>query len=941
MRYIKVRGARTHNLKNIDVDIPRDELVVITGVSGSGKSSLAFDTLYAEGQRRYVESLSSYARQFLELMGKADVDLIEGLTPSIAIEQKVSNRNPRSTVGTSTEINDYLRLLFARAGVPVCPRHGHELRLQNISEMADAVLGIPAETRILVLAPIFRTPQPIPRELLADLQHKGYMRIRIDDAVLLIEDAEDMDLTQPHRLDLVVDRFRVRPDARQRIVEAFEQALAQGKGIASVLNLETGEKRDFSNLYACPECGYTVPELEPKMFSFNNPSGSCPDCHGMGLLEQFDPQRIVAFPDLSLASGAIEGWDSKNKYNFSQITDLSRALGFDAGTPWNELPEKVRNIILYGSEESFSFGYEGAKGQVIYRDHPFEGIIRASERRYGTTENEGVREKLQAWRSVGVCPTCRGQRLGEVARNVFIGTGADRKSISELSNLPLSELDAYFSRLQIEGNKKEIGQTLIHEIRSRLKFLIDVGVSYLTLDRRADTLSGGEAQRIRLAGQIGSGLSGVMYVLDEPSIGLHQVDNDRLIRTLQALRDLGNTVIVVEHDEDTIRAADYVLDLGPEAGTHGGKIIAMGTPKEICADPESLTGAYLSGQRQVFCPQKKKEPDGRYMRLKGACGHNLKNVTLEVPVGLMVAITGVSGSGKSTLINETLYPIAARQLNRANTFPLPYDAIEGLEYFDKVLNVDQSPIGRTPRSNPATYTGVFSAIRELFAEVPLAKERGYGAGRFSFNVKGGRCEACEGEGLVKVEMNFLPDVYVPCDVCRGSRYNRETLDVLYKGFNIAQILSLTVENAYEVFKAVPTISRKLKTLIDVGLGYVQLGQSATTLSGGESQRMKLAQELSKRSTGKTLYILDEPTTGLHFKDVDQLLQVLVKIRDAGNTLVIIEHNLDVVRAADWIIDMGPSGGSEGGRIVAEGTPEDISRSPSSETGKYLGNLKKL
>ena len=941
MGYIKVRGARTHNLKNVDVDIPRDQLVVITGMSGSGKSSLAFDTLYAEGQRRYVESLSPYARQFLELMGKADVDLIEGLSPAIAIEQKVSNRNPRSTVGTSTEINDYLRLLFARIGVPYCPHHNIPLSIHSISEMVDDVLAIPEETKIMVLAPIVKETQGTHQHLLNDLQVRGYTRVRIDGVMYQLPEWPELDAQCCHTIEVVVDRLKIRVDARQRIAESIEASLRLTKGIATVVDIDHNTERRFTDKFACPDCGYTVDVLEPKNFSFNSPQGSCRECSGLGLVEQFDPEKIVQFPDLSLSCGAIEGWDKRNKHNYPLLQALSEAMNFSLDTVWNELSDSVQKTVLYGTENTIAVTYEDGTGEKAVLEHPFEGIIPISERRYKNTDSETVKESYQRWRSLSKCPTCNGERLCEAARFTFIGEKEQKANFAKISSLSLAECFEYFQKLELIGSKAEIGKSIVEEIVNRLRFLLNVGIGYLTLDRRADTLSGGEAQRIRLAGQIGSRLTGVMYVLDEPSIGLHQVDNERLIETLKQLRDLGNSVIVVEHDEDTIRAADYVIDMGPAAGTHGGEITVQGTPKELEQNPKSLTGAYLSGKQTVCYSSKRLSPDGRCLTLHGATGHNLKNITVSFPVGLMTVVSGVSGSGKSSLINETLYPITARYLNRMmNVEALPYESIEGLEYFDKVINVDQSPIGKTPRSNPATYTGVFSAIRDLFAETPTAKERGYGPGRFSFNVKGGRCEACEGDGLIKVEMNFLPDLYVPCDVCHGNRYNRETLDVLYKGYNIAQVLDMTIESALELFSNVPAISRKLKTLVDVGLGYIKLGQSATTLSGGEAQRVKLAQELSKRSTGKTLYILDEPTTGLHFKDVDVLLGVLGQLRSAGNTLIIIEHNLDVIKAADWVIDIGPSGGDGGGQVVAEGTPEQVGTIPSSKTAKYLRNLEK-
>lgn len=936
MSDIRIRGARTHNLKNINLDIPKDKLVVLTGLSGSGKSSLAFDTLYAEGQRRYVESLSSYARQFLELMEKPDVDLIEGLSPAISIEQKGASKNPRSTVGTITEIYDYLRLLFARIGTPYCPHHGIPLKALPVSEIADKLLLQYQGKRTLLIAPLTRSKNTTAARVLEDLQARGYTRFRVDGEVVTIDDLPELH-DDAHTLDIVVDRLKIKEDSRQRIAEGVEAALRLSEGKVIVLDMESGKEEIFSDRYSCPYCGYTVPKLEPKLFSFNSPVGSCPTCNGMGTVEDWDLSKIVEFPELSLRSGAIQGWGCTQPYNFMLLEDLSKAKGISLDKPWQELPEQQQKKVLWGTEDNIPLTFISPKGEKITREAPFEGIVPASTRRYENTESTAVKAELDNWRSLQTCPACNGTRLNEAARHTFIGSGSQKKAIQEISEIPLNKADAYFRTLKLEGASLEIGKKLIDEILFRLKFLIDVGLSYLTLGRRADTLSGGEAQRIRLAGQIGSRLSGVIYVLDEPSIGLHQCDNERLINTLRSLRDLGNSVVVVEHDEDTIRAADFVVDMGPGAGTGGGEVIATGTPEEIERDPNSITGAYLSGRLKVQTEKSRKEPNGRFLTIKGASGHNLKNIDVSVPVGLMTVVTGVSGSGKSTLVNETIYQIAARTLNRAHTDPCPYKSSEGWEFFDKVIAVDQSPIGRTPRSNPATYTGLLTGIRDLFAETPIARERGYGSGRFSFNVKGGRCEACEGEGLIKVEMNFLPDVYVPCDVCGGTRYNRETLEVEYKGRNIAEVLDLTVDEALEVFSAVPVVSRKLRTLADVGLGYIKLGQSATTLSGGEAQRIKLAQELSKRGTGRTLYILDEPTTGLHFHDVSMLLSVLRKLKEAGNTLLIIEHNLDVIRAADWIIDMGPGGGDEGGMIVAEGPPEKIRENPASKTAQYLGN----
>lgn len=936
MSEIRIRGARTHNLKNIDIDIPKDRLVVLTGVSGSGKSSLAFDTLYAEGQRRYVESLSSYARQFLELMEKPDVDLIEGLSPAISIEQKGASHNPRSTVGTITEINDYLRLLFARIGVPYCPNHDIPLKALPVSEIADKILLKYQGKRTLLIAPVSKGRNSNVASLLEDLQARGYTRFRIDGEIVTIDELPKLE-EGAHTLDIVVDRLRVKEDSRQRIAEGAEAALRLSDGKVIAFDMDDNEEEVFSDRYACPYCGYSVPKLEPKLFSFNSPTGSCPTCNGMGEVDGWDINKVVEFPELSLRSGAVQGWSCTQPYNFTLLQDLSKAKHISLDEPWEKLSPEAQEMVLYGTKDKISLTFCSPKGEKITREQPFEGIIPMSNRRFETTESSAVKADLEKWRSLQTCPACRGARLNEAARSTYIGSGEHKKAIQDISALPLDKAEAYFRTLKLEGASLDIGKKLIDEILFRLKFLIDVGLSYLTLDRRADTLSGGEAQRIRLAGQIGSRLSGVIYVLDEPSIGLHQSDNDKLIHTLKTLRDLGNSVVVVEHDEDTIRAADYVVDMGPAAGVHGGEVIAAGTPKEIEADPNSLTGAYLSGRLKVRQNTERKKPDGRFLEVKGASGHNLKNVDVSVPVGLMTVVTGVSGSGKSTLVNQTIYNIVAHALNRAQTQPCPYKSVSGLQFFDKVIAVDQSPIGRTPRSNPATYTGVLAGIRDLFAETPIARERGYGSGRFSFNVKGGRCEACEGEGLVKVEMNFLPDMYVPCDVCGGTRYNRETLEVEYKGRNIAEVLDLTVDEALEVFSAVPAVARKLRTLADVGLGYIKLGQSATTLSGGEAQRVKLAHELSKRGTGKTLYVLDEPTTGLHFHDVSMLLSVFKKLQDAGNTLLIIEHNLDVIRAADWIIDMGPGGGEDGGTILFEGTPEELIEIPASKTARYLGN----
>jgi len=950
---IRVRGARTHNLKNIDLDIPKHALVVITGLSGSGKSSLAFDTLYAEGQRRYVESLSAYARQFLQLMDKPDVDVIEGLAPAISIEQKATSHNPRSTVGTVTEIHDYLRLLFARAGTPYCPDHDLPLAATPVSQMVDNVLALPEETKLMVLAPVVRDRKGEFTELFADMQAQGYVRFRVDGTIVEAGDVPPLKKTEKHDIDVVIDRLKTRSDARQRLAESFEAALRIADGRAIALEMDSGAEHLFSAKFACPVCSYSLPELEPRLFSFNSPVGACPSCDGLGQVIAFDPDRVVAFPTLSLAAGAVKGWDRRNGYTFSMLESVAEHYGFDVDTPFEELPEKAREVLLNGSgEENIEFTYtsEGSgkarKQTVVKRAHPFEGILPNFERRFKETDSAAVREDLARYQAARACPSCHGTRLRREARNVFlVGTNTDRKAIYGIEHSTLSECLGYFEQLHLEGARADIADKVVREIRSRLTFLNNVGLNYLSLDRSADTLSGGEAQRIRLASQIGSGLTGVMYVLDEPSIGLHQRDNDRLIATLRHLRDLGNSVLVVEHDEDMIRASEYCIDMGPGAGRHGGQIIAQGTPDEVAANPESLTGKYLSRTLVIPVPDERHdwraEPedddpkDTPRLRVRGAKGNNLKDVTVDIPVGLLTCVTGVSGSGKSTLVNDTLYTAVARALYGSHAEPAPHEAIDGLEAFDKVINVDQSPIGRTPRSNPATYTGLFTPIRELFAEVPAARERGYGPGRFSFNVSGGRCESCQGDGVLKVEMHFLPDVYVPCDICHGKRYNRETLEVLYKGKHIAQVLELTVEDALEFFSAVPNIARKLQTLLDVGLGYITLGQSATTLSGGEAQRVKLALELSKRDTGRTLYILDEPTTGLHFADIQLLLTVLHQLRDAGNTIVVIEHNLDVIKTADWVIDMGPEGGAGGGTVVVEGTPEDVAACAASHTGRYL------
>ena len=985
---ISIRGARTHNLKNIDLDIPRNQLVVITGLSGSGKSSLAFDTLYAEGQRRYVESLSTYARQFLQLMDKPDVDLIEGLSPAISIEQKATSHNPRSTVGTVTEIHDYLRLLFARAGTPYCPVHELPLQAQSVSEMVDAVLGLPEDTKLMILAPVAREKKGEFVDVFAEMQSQGYVRFRVDGTSYEFDELPKLKKAEKHNIDVVIDRVKVRGDMQQRLAESFEAALRLADGKAIALEMDTDKTHLFSAKFSCPVCSYSLSEMEPRLFSFNSPVGACPSCDGLGHREFFDPTRVVAFPSLSLASGAVKGWDRRNGYYFSMLESLAKHYGFDIDTAFEKLSDKVQQVVLHGSgDEDIKFSYvldSGASaGRKHTKKHPFEGVITNFERRHRETDSPVVREELARYRSVQPCPDCAGTRLRLEARHVYLvsapdaGGASHRKAIFEISQITLRESFAYFNDLKMLGAKAEIAGKVVREIGLRLKFLNDVGLNYLSLDRSAETLSGGESQRIRLASQIGSGLTGVMYVLDEPSIGLHQRDNDRLISTLKHLRDIGNSVLVVEHDEDMIRAADHVIDMGPGAGIHGGRVMAQGTYEEVKANPDSLTGKYLAGTLQIAVPKrrtpwlpvvKKTDPfanrkpsrfppspaaerraarevihlatlgDMQALRVIGASGHNLKNVSAEFPVGLLTCVTGVSGSGKSTLVNDTLYAAVARTLYRAHEEPAAHESIEGIEHFDKVINVDQSPIGRTPRSNPATYTGLFTPIRELLAEMSTARERGYGAGRFSFNVAGGRCEACQGDGVVKVEMHFLPDVYVLCDVCKGMRYNRETLEVQYKGKNIAQILDLTVEVAAEFFKAVPTISRKLHTLLDVGLSYIKLGQAATTLSGGEAQRVKLALELSKRDTGRTLYILDEPTTGLHFADIDLLLKVLHQLRDAGNTIVVIEHNLDVIKTADWVIDMGPEGGAGGGAVVGVGTPEDIAANPASHTGRYLARL---
>ncbi len=989
--YIRIRGARTHNLKALDIDIPRQQLVVVTGLSGSGKSSLAFDTLYAEGQRRYVESLSAYARQFLQLMDKPDVDLIEGLSPAISIEQKATSHNPRSTVGTVTEIHDYLRLLFARAGTPHCPDHGLPLQAMSVSQITDTLLADWAERRVMVLSPVARERKGEFEHELAHWQAQGYVRFRIDGQVAEADTLPTLVKTERHSIDVVVDRLRLRPDIRQRLAESVEAALRLSDGRVLVVDMDAesgtdaatsakpdatnsvaasalkmGEERLFSSKFACPICSYSLTELEPRLFSFNSPMGACPSCDGLGHQDFFDPDRVVAFPSLSIASGAIKGWDRRNGYYFSLIESVAKHFGFDAELPWEELPEAARHAVLHGSgEEAIKFNYVmqsgNFEGKKVSRKHPFEGVIPNLQRRWRETDSAVVREDLGRLRGTRACVDCGGTRLRREARFVFVGTGDQQRSIYAIGAATLAQAQAYFEALTFAGSKADIADKVVREIAARLKFLNDVGLGYLSLERSADTLSGGESQRIRLASQIGSGLTGVMYVLDEPSIGLHQRDNDRLIGTLKHLRDLGNSVIVVEHDEDMIRAADWCIDLGPGAGVHGGQLLAQGSADELAAAAQSVTGQYLSGARRIALPHPRVLPKAPqpapfvatvddnaayidvaeapgWLRVLGARGHNLRGVHVDIPVGLFTCVTGVSGSGKSTLVNDTLHTAVAKLLYRAHDEPAPHGSIVGLSQFDKVINVDQSPIGRTPRSNPATYCGVFTAIRELMAETNTARERGYGPGRFSFNVAGGRCEACQGDGMVKVEMHFLPDVYVPCDVCGGQRYNRETLDVQWKGKHIAQILDLTVEAAYAFFKDVPTIARKLQTLLDVGLSYVRLGQSATTLSGGEAQRVKLALELSKRDTGRTLYILDEPTTGLHFADIELLLRVLHQLRDAGNTIVVIEHNLDVIKTADWLIDMGPEGGSGGGQVVACGTPEQVAAEPASHTGRYLARV---
>jgi len=935
MDVIRIRGARTHNLQGIDLDLPRDRLVVITGLSGSGKSSLAFDTIYAEGQRRYVESLSAYARQFLSVMEKPDVDHIEGLSPAIAIEQKATSHNPRSTVGTVTEVYDYLRVLFARAGVPRCPEHGQDLAAQSVSQMVDQVLALPEGTAVLLLAPVVQDRKGEHVEAFEHLRSQGFVRAFVDGKLVELDTPPQLEGRRRHSVDAVVDRLRVRADAAQRLAESFETALALAQGVARVAFQDEPQRAPlvYSNRYACTACGYSLAGLEPRLFSFNNPTGACGTCGGLGVQEYFDPSRVVVNPALSLAGGAVRGWDRRNAYYFQLIQALARHYRFDIETPWGDLPEAVRHVLLYGSgEERIEFRYFDARGGSARRSHPWEGILPNLERRYRETESTTVREELAKYRGTRACADCGGSRLNLAARHVYVGG----HTLPQVTALPIAETLRFFTSLEVEGWRGEIARRLVREITDRLTFLVDVGLDYLSLDRSAETLSGGEAQRIRLASQIGSGLVGVMYILDEPSIGLHQRDNQRLLDTLTRLRDLGNTVLVVEHDEDAIRQADYVVDLGPGAGIHGGRIVAQGTPAEIEASADSLTGQYLSGRRRIPVPPVRTPVQpGRVLRIAGATGNNLRDVTAEIPLGLMTCVTGVSGSGKSTLVVDTLYRHVAAALNESSTDAAPCRSIEGLEQVDRVIDIDQSPIGRTPRSNPATYTGLFGPIRELFAEVPEARARGYDPGRFSFNVRGGRCESCEGDGVIKVEMHFLPDAYVMCDACRGMRYNRETLEIRYKGRNIHEVLEMTVEDAAVFFRNVPALQSKLTTLLDVGLSYVRLGQNATTLSGGEAQRVKLARELAKRSTGRTLYILDEPTTGLHFQDIEQLLAVLLRLRDEGNTIVVIEHNLDVIKTADWVLDLGPEGGDGGGRIVAAGTPEDVAKAPASHTGRYL------
>lgn len=939
MDKILIRGARTHNLKNVDLTLPRDKLIVITGLSGSGKSSLAFDTLYAEGQRRYVESLSAYARQFLSMMEKPDVDTIEGLSPAISIEQKSTSHNPRSTVGTITEIYDYLRLLYARVGTPRCPDHDIPLEAQTVSQMVDQVLALPEGSKLMLLAPVIRERKGEHLAVFDEMRAQGFVRARVDGKLYELDEVPKLDKQKKHSIDVVVDRFKVRADLQQRLAESFETALSLADGIALVAPMDEDEDVEeiiFSARFACPVCGHSISELEPKLFSFNNPAGACPTCDGLGVKQFFDARRVVN-GELTLAEGAIRGRDRRNVYYFQMLGSLAQHYGFSLEEPFDELGAEHQKVVLYGSgRENVDFRYLNDRGDIVKRSHPFEGILPNLERRYRETESATVREELAKFLSTQPCPDCHGTRLRREARHVWVGD----RTLPAITAMPVGEACEYAAGLSLTGRRGEIAAKILKEIRDRLQFLVNVGLDYLTLDRSADTLSGGEAQRIRLASQIGAGLVGVMYILDEPSIGLHQRDNERLLGTLTHLRNLGNTVIVVEHDEDAIRLADYVVDIGPGAGVHGGQVVAEGTPDQVMNHPDSLTGKYLSGRKKIAVPAKRTPRDKKkLLKLKGARGNNLQNVNLEIPVGLFTCITGVSGSGKSTLINNTLFPITATALNGATTLEVaPYDSFDGLQHLDKVVDIDQSPIGRTPRSNPATYTGLFTPIRELFSGVPEARSRGYGPGRFSFNVKGGRCEACQGDGVIKVEMHFLPDIYVPCDVCKGKRYNRETLEIRYKGKSIHEVLEMTIEEAREFFDAVPALARKLQTLMDVGLSYIKLGQSATTLSGGEAQRVKLSRELSKRDTGKTLYILDEPTTGLHFADIQQLLDVLHRLRDHGNTVVVIEHNLDVIKTADWLVDLGPEGGSKGGQIIANGTPEQVAEMPQSHTGHFLKPL---
>lgn len=939
MDKILIRGARTHNLKNVDLTLPRDKLIVITGLSGSGKSSLAFDTLYAEGQRRYVESLSAYARQFLSMMEKPDVDTIEGLSPAISIEQKSTSHNPRSTVGTITEIYDYLRLLYARVGTPRCPDHDIPLEAQTVSQMVDQVLALPEGSKLMLLAPVIRERKGEHLAVFDEMRAQGFVRARVDGKLYELDEVPKLDKQKKHSIDVVVDRFKVRADLQQRLAESFETALSLADGIALVAPMDEDEDVEeiiFSARFACPVCGHSISELEPKLFSFNNPAGACPTCDGLGVKQFFDARRAVN-GELTLAEGAIRGWDRRNVYYFQMLGSLAQHYGFSLEEPFDELGAEHQKVVLYGSgRENVDFRYLNDRGDIVKRSHPFEGILPNLERRYRETESATVREELAKFLSTQPCPDCHGTRLRREARHVWVGD----RTLPAITAMPVGEACEYAAGLSLTGRRGEIAAKILKEIRDRLQFLVNVGLDYLTLDRSADTLSGGEAQRIRLASQIGAGLVGVMYILDEPSIGLHQRDNERLLGTLTHLRNLGNTVIVVEHDEDAIRLADYVVDIGPGAGVHGGQVVAEGTPDQVMNHPDSLTGKYLSGRKKIAVPAKRTPRDKKkLLKLKGARGNNLQNVNLEIPVGLFTCITGVSGSGKSTLINNTLFPITATALNGATTLEVaPYDSFDGLQHLDKVVDIDQSPIGRTPRSNPATYTGLFTPIRELFSGVPEARSRGYGPGRFSFNVKGGRCEACQGDGVIKVEMHFLPDIYVPCDVCKGKRYNRETLEIRYKGKSIHEVLEMTIEEAREFFDAVPALARKLQTLMDVGLSYIKLGQSATTLSGGEAQRVKLSRELSKRDTGKTLYILDEPTTGLHFADIQQLLDVLHRLRDHGNTVVVIEHNLDVIKTADWLVDLGPEGGSKGGQIIANGTPEQVAEMSQSHTGHFLKPL---